>query len=138
MISSLRAMLELARLPDTPIVARIPASRMVVGNVPREFAAKSSALTINRALGSRIKQVRIGEERYNVRLWAATADEAESHYQALAATWRELFNVHLASGALLYAVDVSSAGSHLADPDTGWPFVLVGVEATFAEETVSS
>jgi hypothetical protein len=136
-ISSLAAMLELAQRPGTALIARIPAPRMLVGNVPAGVAPKSSALTINRAIGSRIKRVRIGQEQFNVRLWASSAAEAESHYLALAATWRERFNVHLPSGALLYSVDVGSPGSHLSDPDTGWPFVLVSVEATFSEETVS-
>lgn len=137
MISSLGAMLEFAQVPGTPIASRIPSERMLVGNVPQGVAPMSSALTINRALGTRIKRVRIGQERFNVRLWAGSGAEAESHYLALAATWRERFNVHLPSGALLYAVDVGAAGSHLTDPDTGWPFVLVGIEATFSEETVS-
>ena len=84
MISSLRAMLELAQLDGTAIAARIPDARMQVGNVPRDVPVFTSALTINRAVGIRIKRVRIGQERFNVRLWAATKDEAESHYQALA------------------------------------------------------
>lgn len=138
MISSLAAMLELAQLDGTAIRARIPAERMQVGNVPAGIPTNTSALTINRAIGSRVKRQRRGVERFNVRLWASSRFEAESHYQALATSWRELFNVHLDSGALLYAVDVESPGSHLSDPDTGWPFVLVGVMATFSEETVSS
>jgi hypothetical protein len=110
---------------------------MQVGNVPAGLDPRTSALTINRALGRRIPRVRIGEERYNVRLWGASHAECETHYRALVTSWRELHNVHLASGALLYRVEVGSSGLHLNDPDTGWPFILVGIEASFSEETVA-
>lgn len=137
MISSLRAMLELAQTPGSAIVARIPATRMTVGNVPAGVAPLSSAFTINRAIGSRAPRIRMGSERFNVRLWGSTRDECESHYTALVEDWTQLFNVHLASGALLYSVEVVTPGSHLSDPDTGWPFVIAGVEAAFSEVTVS-
>ena len=136
-ISSIEAFLELCRLPGTPLIARIPGNRMQGGNVPEGIAVKSSALTVNRPSGVKMRGLPMGVDRLNVRLYGSTKAECETHYRAFLASVNRRLNVHLASGAVLYSVFEVASAQHLTDPDTQWPHVIIGVELRYSEMIVA-
>lgn len=137
-ISSIEAFRELCMLAGTPLIARIPAVRMLGGNVPAGVAPMSSALTINRPTGTKMRGLPLGVDRLNVRVWGASQAECETHYRALLATVNRRKNVHLDSGAVLYSVFEVASAQHLTEPDTKWPHALAAFEVQYSEMVVAS